>query len=206
MDVKDHRPRCVRHVRHMNAAIGELPHQPRVDRPAQQLARGGPCLCTADLIEDPAHLRRGEVGIDDQTGAFAHEPLEPSGTQRFADLRARAALPHHRGVDRAARRAFPDHGGLALVRDPDGRDVLRADPSRGERSAPDRDGRREDLVRVVLDMTRCRVALCDLAVGVAADSSGCVEHERGRSGGPLVERQDEGHFTLKRRMGSISRQ
>ena len=190
----------------MHAAAGELPHQPGVDRSAEQLAGFRACLRAGNLIEDPAHLGRGEVGVDHQTGALAYQRLEPARPQLLADLRARAALPHHRGVDRSAGRAFPHDRGLSLVRDADSGDVARADAGRRERLAPDGDSRREDLVRVVLDVARRGITLGDLAVGAAADGSRFVEDERGRAGRSLVEGEDERHFTLKRRMGSTSRQ
>ena len=190
----------------MHAAAGELPDQPRVDRPAEQLAAGRTRLRAPDPIEDPAHLRRGEVGVDHETGALAHQRFEPARSQLFADARARAALPYDRGMDRATGRAFPHDGGLALVGDADGRDVRCADARRRDRLAPDGDRRREDLVGIVLDVSRRRVALRDLAIRAATDRAGRVEDEGGRAGRALVEREDEGHVALKRRMGSTSRQ
>ena len=56
--------------------------------------------------------------------------------------------------------------------------VARADARGGERLATDGDGRREDLIRVVLDVPRRWIALGDLTVRGAADGPGRVEHER----------------------------
>ena len=205
VDVEDERPRRVRDGRNVSASAAEPPHQPRVDRSAEQLAAFGAGLRARNLVEDPADLRRREVRVDDEPGALAHERLEAVRTELLADGRARPALPDDRRVDRAARRALPDDGRLALVRDADRGDVARIDAGHRERLTSDRHGRGEDLVRVVLDVSRGGIVLCDLAVGASEGRTCLVEHHRARPGRSLIEREDRSHSMLKRRMGSISR-
>ena len=206
VDVEDHRARRVRHVGHVGATAGELPHQPRVDRPAEQLARRGALLRPRDLIEDPADLRGGEVRVDDQPGALADLRRKAHPAQALADRLGDPALPHDGGVDRRSRRAFPYHRGLALIGDPDGRDVARGQARGGEGLAPDRDRGTEDLLGVVLDVARRGVGLRDLAVGAAPHACLVVEDDRGGAGRALIERQDRGHgvAVVKRRIGSSS--
>src|SRR5205823_12857620 len=103
--------------------------------------------------------------------ALPHLRLPPRVAQPLADGRARAALPHHRAVDRPAGRALPHHRRLALIGDADRRDVAAGDARGREGLATDGDRRREDLIGVVLDMTRRRVVLRDLAIGRAAGTT-----------------------------------
>ena len=205
MDVEDERARRVRHVGDVRASSGEVPDEPRVDGAEAELASFGALLRAGHAIEDPADLCGGEVRVDDESRPLANERLEAARTQLIADRRAGAALPHDRAVDRATCNALPHDGRLALVGDADRRNVAGIRLRRGKRIARDGDRRGEDLVGVVLDVSRGGVVLGDLAVGTAAHRATLVEDERGRPGRALIQREDVSHAVLKRRIGSISR-
>src|SRR2546430_4451051 len=205
MDVEDERSRRVRDVGRVRAAAGELPDGPGVDRAADELAGLGTLLRTSDLIEDPTDLGPGEVRVDHQAGALAHQLLVTVGAQSLADGRACPALPDDGGIDRTARRTLPHDGRLALVRNADRGDLGRTESRTREGFAPDRDGRRENFLGIVLDVSRRGIELSYLAVGASADGAGLVENDRARARRPLIEREDRGHSVLKRRMGSTSR-
>ena len=76
-------------------------------------------------------------------------------------------LPGERVVDGRAGRAVPQHGRLALVRDPEPDEVADAELGGGERVADDVLDVVPDLLRVVLDVARAREdrAVLDLADG-----------------------------------------
>src|SRR5207248_2371467 len=143
--------------------------------------------------------------------ASATIPLDPPGVagidraQSLADGSTCTALPDDGGMDRTARRTLPHDGRLALVRNADRGDLARIESRTGQGFAPDRDGRGEDLLGIVLDVGRRGIELSYLAVGASPDGAGLVQDDRARARRPLVERQDRGHSVLKRRIGSTSR-
>src|SRR2546428_1072419 len=205
MDVEDERPRRVREIGRVNASGGQLPDEPGIDGPADELAGLGASLRTLNLVEDPADLRAGEIRVDHETGAVAEEPFESLRAKTLADRGARAALPNDRRMDRAAAAALPDDRRFALVGDADRREVLGADPGGPERFASDRHRGGEDLFGVVFNVPRRRIELPDLAIGGTANGPVDVEHDRARAGRPLIEREDRLHSVLKRRIGSTPR-
>ena len=147
---------ALRDVGDVRRAAGELPHQPAVDGAERQLAGLGPGPRAGDVVEHPRDLAAGEVGVDDQAGAFADEVFVAVALQAIAEIRGPAVLPDDRVVDGLAGLAIPDDGGLALVGDADGGDVARP-----QVRAPERLGRHRDLRRP------------DLAAGRVRPSPGC---------------------------------
>src|SRR5262249_17823493 len=134
-----------------------------------------------------------EVGIDHQAGLAAHQVLRATSAQRLAMIGGAAVLPDDGPMHGPASAAIPQHGGLALIGDADGRDVAGAGArgatgpaEHGERDAP-------DLLRVVLDPPGLRKVLRELAIGTARDPAATVEHEDGRSRGSLIDGDDEAH-------------
>ena len=75
----------------------------------------------------------GEVRVDDEAGALAHERLVAGRLEPVAELGGAPVLPDDGVVDRLAGLAVPDHRRLALVRDADGRDVARSQVRAAER-------------------------------------------------------------------------
>ena len=67
-----------------------------VDGSRRQLAGFGAGACPGDMVEDPGHLGRGEVGIDHQTGSLgdlglpALRPSQASAVRRSCQTRAGA--------------------------------------------------------------------------------------------------------------------
>src|SRR5512132_2154168 len=96
-------------------------------------------------------------------------------------------------MDRPARRAVPHDGRLALIRDADRPHVAGAYLRGRERLTRDGDGRGKDLLGVVLHVAGRGIVLRDLAVGHSANARVLPEHERGRAGRALVEREDHAH-------------
>ena len=97
-----------------------------------------------------AHLRRGEVRVERQSGQF----LQPAGVlaEPVADLDGAAVLPDEAARQGPAGGAVPGQDGLALVRQGDDVDAL---ARLGERGVAGVDDGGEQLVRVDLDVARC---------------------------------------------------
>src|SRR3954464_2083351 len=95
---------------------------------------------------------------------------------QVAARRVRAVfLPHDRVHHGLAGVAVPHDGGLALVGDPQARDVVGARAGRLDRPVAHLLGARPDLLRVVLDPPRLRIDLLVLLLRDADDVAAVVE-------------------------------
>ena len=135
-------------------------------------------------------LVAGEVGVDRQAGALAHQRLLPGRPQLVAALGRAAVLPDQGPVHGLARRRIPGDHRLALVGDPDPVELGAVDAGGGDRLGGDPPRHLPDFARVVLDPARPREVLLELGVGAAGDPPLAVEDEAGRAGGPLVDGED----------------
>src|SRR5437773_7914863 len=93
-------------------------------------------------------------------------------------------------MDRPAGGALPRANRLALIRDADGggRHL-----GLGDRLARGVDGDAQDLLGVVLDLSRRREVLGEFAVSPAEYPAVGAEDKRSRAGGALIECEDSGH-------------
>ena len=193
VDVVHQRARGVRDVGDVERAPAKLPQQPAVDRAEGEVAGLGLLARAVDVVEDPPDLGAGEVGVDHEAGLL----LEEVGVALVLELVAEAGrapvLPHDRVVDGLPRLPVPDDRGLALVRDPDGGDVLGGQPLARERLRGDAGLGGPDLVGVVLDPPRLGEDLLELPLRDRLDLAFFVEEDRARAGGALVEGEDVGH-------------
>jgi len=99
-----------------------------------------------------------------------------------------AVLPDDRGADGLESLAVPEDEGLALVGDADRADVAGPRIRRAQRPLGCIVDRGPDLVWVVLDPTRARIVLGDLAIALAPDFAVEPDSDRGRAGRAFVER------------------
>ena len=132
MYIEEHRAGSVAVIGHMDAPAGQIPDKPCVHRAEEQLAALGALSRAGDVVEDPAQLCAGEIGVDQKAGLFADLLFPAIGAQLLAQRRRPAALPDDRVVHGAARFLFPDDRRLALVGDADGGDVRGGKAARAE--------------------------------------------------------------------------
>lgn len=66
VDIKEHRPGGVGIISHMAAAAGEVPNEPGVYRAEEQFARLRSSTGSGNVVQYPAELGPGEVGVRDQ--------------------------------------------------------------------------------------------------------------------------------------------
>ena len=130
---------------------GQLPDEPGVHGAERQLAGVGARARARHVVENPADLARGKIGVDEQAGLRLNRVAGAVGLQPLAVVGGAAVLPDDGVVHRLAGLAVPDDRRLALVGDADGGDVLRPDVRAAERLDRDADLRRPDFLRVVLD-------------------------------------------------------
>ena len=192
-DVVEQRARGVGGVGGVRAAAGQLPDQPGVDGPEQQLAPRRPLAGAGVGVEQPLELGAREVGVEQQAGALGDHRLVPGGAQLGAERAGAAVLPDDRPPERLAGRPVPDQRGLALVGDADRRDRAGSEPRPLDRGAADRGGRGPEVGGVVLDPARLREMLRELLLGGADHRHPLVEDDGPARGRALVDGQDVGH-------------
>ena len=148
------------------------------------VAHAGPQLRL--VLGEPGELGAGEVGVQPQPGELGDPRLDSVGPQPVADAGGAPVLPDDRRPGRVQRAAVPDDGGLALVGDPDAGGLL---VGAGERLAAGGDGRRPDVVGLVLDPARAGEQLRELAVAAGQDVALLAHDQRGHPGRSCVDGQ-----------------
>ena len=119
-----------------------------------------------------------------------HQVLEALLAQRGAARRGAAVLPHDRVVQRPPLRSSQATTVSRWLVIPTARQRAGGDAGGDQRLVGDDARHVPDLRRVVLDPARPREVLRELAVGAAAQLRLCVEHEAGRAGRALVDREN----------------
>jgi hypothetical protein len=76
MDVHHERPAGVGDVGHVDLAARELPDQPSVDRPEQEVAVLGLPAGALDVVQDPVDLGPREIRVDEQARLAADRFLQ----------------------------------------------------------------------------------------------------------------------------------
>ena len=188
VDVEEHRPRGVGHVGDMHVMACQARHQPAVDRAEAQLpllgATPGPC----HVVEDPFDFRGAEVGVDHEPRLLLYHPAVALLAEAVAVFRGAPVLPHDAVVDRLPGVGVPHDGGLALVGDADGGDVVAVDADLRDGLGHHRRLRAPDLVGVVLHPSRMRENLREFMLRHAAYVALMVEHYGAAAACALVER------------------
>jgi hypothetical protein len=129
------------------------------------------------VVQQPPDLARREIGVDEQTGPHLNRLARAIRFEPLAEVRRPAVLPDDGVVNRFAGLAIPDDGRFALIRDADGRDVLRAHLGPPQGFDGDADLRRPDFLRVVLDPPGRRKHLCEFLLGDRANRAVTIEDD-----------------------------
>jgi hypothetical protein len=135
-----------------------------------------------------------KYGIEQETGAGAEERLEFFLFQLGAKRRRAAVLPDDGGRERLAGGAVPEQGGLALVGEADGGDVVAGEAGVAQREFGRAACGLPQIARVVFDPAGAGKMLREFLLGAGARPAAMVEDDGTRGRGALVERQNEaGH-------------
>src|SRR5258705_5754540 len=173
-DVVQHGARRVGMIGRECPTLREPVDQPRVDRDEPDVAVLGALAQSFHVLEQPLDLRRGEIGIEHETGARAYERALLLLFELRAARRGASILPDDRAVDGAAALALPGAHRLALVRDPNGVGCYAGLADRFPRRL-DRDA--QDFLGVVLDLARRWEVLRELTIA-AAEHAACVAQDK----------------------------
>jgi hypothetical protein len=193
--VEQHGARGIAHVGGVHLAAGELPQQPAVDRAEGQLAALGLRARAGHVVEQPAQLGAGEVGVDHQAGLLA----DGVGHALLAQLRAQrlgaAVLPddgvvHGWPVLRFHTTVVSRWLVMPIACDVRGLQPAFASASRAVASWLPRSpaGRARP--------SRAADRSAELALRDGDDAAFAVEHDAARTGGALVEGEQVGGHWL----------
>ena len=160
-----------------------------VDRPQRERAVADALPHARLVLGEPGELGAGEVRVQAQAGELGDPRLDAVGAQPVADAGGAPVLPDDRRPGRLAGAPVPDDGGLALVGDPDA-GGLRV--GAGERLTAGGDGRRPDVLRLVLDPAGAGEELGELAIAAGQDVAVLTDDQRGHPGRTCVDGED-GH-------------
>lgn len=164
------------------------PDEPRLHRAEQQLPPFRPLPGAGDVIQDPADLGAGEIGVDEQSRGGDDALLQSLPLQLLAQLRRPTALPDDGVIHRLAGGLIPNDGGLPLVGDADAGDAALRQPPDGLRRrqtlrVPDGHG-------VVLHPARLRIDLGKGVLGLGGDLPRPVKYDGTGAGRPLIQCQN----------------
>ena len=144
LDVVEHGARGVADVGDVARAIGQLPDQPRINRPEGELALLLQSAGAFDVVQDPLNFGPGEIGVDDQPRLAANERRVLFLLQPIASRGGASILPDDGVANGFTGVAIPDDDGLALVGDANpgdfiwrGADLLDGSPGDRELARPD---------------------------------------------------------------------
>ena len=188
-DVVEQRAARVRRVGGVHPTAGEPVQDPRVDRAEREVRPG----LDAAFPQQPGELRGREVRVEHEPGAPSNERLQARLAVRVAVGGGSAVLPDDGAVHRSPGRAAPHDDRLTLVRDADARHGLARGRGRRGDLRKRGEGRGPDLLGIVLDPTRLRKVLGELALRAAQDLTVLVDRQRPGAGGPRVDAEDDRH-------------
>ena len=111
----------------MHAAARQIPQQPSINRPKQQIAISCFFPRARYVIQNPLDLSRGEVRVDYQTGFFVNQIFIAILDQLFGNVAGLLGLPNDRMVDWLTGVAIPDDRRFPLVGNPNRGNAVRLD-------------------------------------------------------------------------------
>src|SRR5579872_1402926 len=115
LEIEQHRARSVRYVARMHFAASQIENEPGVDGAERDFTLLCPLARTRNVVEQPFHLRRGEIGIEEESRLRSDFRFPFPRLQRAAPIRRSAILPDDGIVQRSAGCSVPDDRGLALI-------------------------------------------------------------------------------------------
>ena len=108
----------------MDLAARQIIDEPGIHSSEQELSRLGIFSCRGHVVKDPLDLRSREISVGDKSRFHSYCVGKSLFLQLVANGSGSSALPHDGVIDGRARVSVPDNGGLALICDSDGGDLV----------------------------------------------------------------------------------
>lgn len=77
----------------MDRALGEIPDEPRIHGPEQQIARLGLFARAGHVLKNPADFRAGKIGVEHEPRLFREQAGLPLFAQVVTEARSTPVLP-----------------------------------------------------------------------------------------------------------------
>src|SRR5580704_16354934 len=151
VNVEKHRARGVGFIGHVNLAVCQFPDEPGVNRSKGEFAPFRLFASPGNILQQPPNLGTRKVRVDYQARLALDEFFQTLGSHLITDRCGPTVLPNDRVEDWFTCFSIPNQGGLTLVSDADGRDVLQIEIRAADCVSNDFDLRRPDLVWVVFN-------------------------------------------------------
>ena len=171
----------------MGPASGQVPDEPAVHRACQQLPPLCPLPGAGNMVQQPLQLRAGKIGIDQKARFLRHRLLQAVRLELVADGRRPAALPHDGVADRFSCAAVPQNGGLPLVGDAHGSNLLGVDMGAVHRLRQGPGSGGPDLHGIVLHPAGLGIDLAEGMLRPGHDLPCLVEQNCPGTGGSLIQ-------------------
>src|SRR5207302_281743 len=101
------------------------------------------------------------------------------------------ALPNNRAMNGPPGASLPHNESLALVGDPDPRDIANLGLGSAKRLLRERSARSINLFGIVLNPSGVRIELTNLTISPPPNPPPRIKHEHGSAGSPLIDREDK---------------
>ena len=123
MNIEQHCAGSIRDVRNKFRPARQLPDQPGIDRSETELSTFSPLADTFHMIQNPAYLGRGKIGIDHQACLLLDHRSIPLCLQLLAIIGRTPVLPDDGVIDRETGFAIPYDRRFALIGNTDTSDM-----------------------------------------------------------------------------------
>ncbi len=171
----------------MHLSLCQLPDQPGLHRPKEQLAPLRPLSGALHMVQDPFKLRPRKIGVNHQSGLLPEHVNQSLFLQLVTIPGGPAALPDNGWTHRLPGPLIPHHCSLSLIGNADGCDILCPGSRLGHGLHCHPKLGRPDLIRIMLHPARLRKILGKLLLRQTADLPFPVKKDTPVAGRPCIQ-------------------
>ena len=175
----------------MDPPTGKAPDQESVGGSEGETTLVGQGACLFHMVQNPADLGGGKIGIEQQTGSGLNLVIPSGEFQLVTETGRSPILPDDGVVDGFSGFPVPHHGGFPLVGDAETRDGPGLFPAPFDGLATDTKRGGPDLFRIVLHPTQVRENLPKLLLGREDRVPVRFEQDRTGAGSSLVDTENQ---------------
>ena len=152
-------------IGHMGRAASQLPDQVAIHRAKEQITAPRFFPRTVNMIQNPLHLGRRKIRINEQTRPIRDHLCMARSSQIAAKLCRATILPNNRIVDGVACGAVPNQCRFALIGNTDRSHMVCRGLGLFQRLTRRSDNRSPEVIRVMFDPSRLREVLWEFFLG-----------------------------------------
>jgi hypothetical protein len=170
-----------------------MPKQPGIHRAKGELSLTSEPSSPFDMLKDPTHFRATEVSIQDKACLFLDQGCQTLGSEFITKRSGPTILPDNGWTNGFASLTVPGDGGLTLIGDTNGRDVLRLEARFADGGLGNLKLCLPNLIGIMFHPTWFGINLCEFLLSYSPDARLTVEDDGSGTGGALIECQNGFH-------------